>query len=90
MLNLVDGLLTYIGLKLNLIEEANALMRILYEAEPIYFLIVKSLLSIMLCTLCYYQKIPNHKVMKSISIVGVTLYTFVMFIHVYWIINSIY
>jgi len=36
-LNFIDGILTYIGLKLNLIEEANVLMRIIYEVDPIFF-----------------------------------------------------
>ncbi|WP_394184134.1 DUF5658 family protein [Metabacillus halosaccharovorans] len=36
-LNFIDGILTYIGLKLNLIEEANVLMRLIYEADPIFF-----------------------------------------------------
>lgn len=86
LLNLIDGILTYIGLKLNLIEEVNVLMKIIYEAEPVYFLIVKTLLSILLFVLCFYQKIPNNFRMKTISLVGATLYTIVMFIHVYWII----
>ncbi|MGQ4665906.1 DUF5658 family protein [Metabacillus halosaccharovorans] len=89
LLNFVDGILTYIGLKLNLIEEANVVMRIIYEAEPICFLVVKALLSILLFTLCFYHKIPSNKVLKTISCVGASLYTFVMFIHIYWIINFI-
>lgn len=89
ILNFADGILTYIGLELNLIEEANIAMRLIYEAHPISFLIVKSLLSLLLCTLCFYQKIPNHKFMKTITFVGATLYTMVMFIHAYWVIEII-
>ncbi|WP_078432608.1 DUF5658 family protein [Metabacillus halosaccharovorans] len=88
-LNLIDGILTYIGLKLNLIEEANVLMRIIYEAEPVYFLIVKTLLSILLFALCILQKIPNNFRMKTISYIGASLYTFVLFIHFYWIVDII-
>ncbi|HWJ79395.1 MAG TPA: DUF5658 family protein [Niallia sp.] len=88
-LNFIDGILTYIGLKLNMIEEANVLMRIIYETEPVYLLIVKTLLSILLFMLCFYHGIPNNSRMKTISFIGASLYTAVMFIHVFWIIDII-
>ena len=88
LLNFIDGILTYIGLEFNLIEEADVLMRIIYEAKPSFFLIIKTILSIVLVTLCYYQKIPNNIGMKTTSFIGASIYTYVMFIHAYWIINS--
>lgn len=87
-LNFVDGILTYIGLKLNLIQEANVLMRIIYEAEPVFFIIIKTFLSILLVTICYYQKIPDNVGIKTISFIGASIYTFLMFLHPYWIITS--
>ncbi|TXC92347.1 hypothetical protein FS935_04645 [Metabacillus litoralis] len=90
LLNFIDGLLTFIGLKLNLISEVNIVMKMVYEADPIYFLLLKFFLSILLFTLSYYQKVPNHKGIKMISFVGAFLYTVVMFIHFYWVIDFIY
>ncbi|WP_410429580.1 DUF5658 family protein [Metabacillus litoralis] len=47
-LNFFDGILSYIGLKLDLIEEVNMIMNWLYDQNPIYFLIIKMLLSLLL------------------------------------------
>jgi len=90
ILNLVDGILTFIGLKLNVIGEANVGMKMIYEASPIYFLVVKFILSALLSALCYYEKIPNRKGIKMISFVGGFLYTCVMFLHVYWVVEFLY
>jgi hypothetical protein len=54
VLNLTDGILSYIGLKLDLIEEVNLIMNWLYDQNPIYFLIIKILLSLLLYMLVIF------------------------------------
>lgn len=43
-LNLLDLLFTFIGLRLLLIEEANPIMAMLYEMNPTFFILIKSIL----------------------------------------------
>lgn len=89
LLNIFDGLLTYIGLSLGLIEEANPLMRFISDIGPIYFLLTKLLLSALLYLVIYLGKLPEHNLIKSLSSVGVIFYTFVIGLHVIWVYQTI-
>ncbi|MDM5226948.1 DUF5658 family protein [Cytobacillus sp. NJ13] len=44
-INLLDGLLTFFGIRLSLIEEVNPIMDFLYAIEPLLFLFVKAVFS---------------------------------------------
>lgn len=44
-INFLDGLLTFFGMRLSLIEEVNPIMDFLYTIEPLLFLSVKAVLS---------------------------------------------
>ncbi|MGM0778453.1 MAG: DUF5658 family protein [Bacillota bacterium] len=44
-INFLDGLLTFFGIRLSLIEEVNPIMDFLYTIGPLLFLSVKAVLS---------------------------------------------
>ncbi|MFD2445748.1 DUF5658 family protein [Bacillus sp. CGMCC 1.16607] len=84
-INIVDGLVTYIGLKLGNIEEANPLMSFLFDFDPILFISVKLGLSILLIMFIYLIKAPKSRVIHSLLVFSSMIYTFVCFKHLYWI-----
>ncbi|MFD2214025.1 DUF5658 family protein [Metabacillus endolithicus] len=88
-LNIVDGMLTYIGLNLGLIEEANPAMRAISDIELIYFLLTKLFLSALLYLIIYLDKLPENNIIKFLSSIGVIIYTFVIGLHVIWIYHTI-
>lgn len=89
ILNMVDGTITYIGLKLNIIDEGNPAMSLLYEYNSAYFLLLKFSLSAFLVLILCYTNITPSKIFGFFSLVGATLYTIVMFMHAYWIFISL-
>src|SRR5690606_21738843 len=89
LLNLVDGILTFIGLQLNFIDESNPLMQFLYSADPYLFLAVKVALSLLLVSFVVLKKLPTSSLVKRLSIFACFGYTLVMCIHCYWIVDSV-
>ncbi|WP_404810091.1 DUF5658 family protein [Metabacillus halosaccharovorans] len=88
ILNVVDGTITYIGLKLNIIDEGNIVMSLLDEYNSAYFLLLKFSLSAFLVWILCYTNINPSNILGFFSLVGATLYTIVMFMHLYWIFIS--
>ncbi|KAB7671196.1 DUF5658 family protein [Bacillus sp. B1-b2] len=85
VLNLFDGIFTYIGLRLQLITEANPLMHFMWTTSPSYFLISKTILSLLLLYLAYSFSTKHTHVWKFILSVPLCLYTAVFFIHISWL-----
>ncbi|WP_246943843.1 DUF5658 family protein [Bacillus pinisoli] len=85
ILNLLDGLLSFLGLNLSLMQEANPIMNELYTIHPFLFLTVKATFSIVLYLFIIYNKIPTKLWFKSLTYLASTLYTATLFLHVAWI-----
>ncbi|MCC3356758.1 DUF5658 family protein [Bacillus sp. REN16] len=85
ILNLLDAFITHLGILGGHISEANPLMYTLYELNPFFFLFAKALLSIFLIALIFIIRFPVSKLIRSLSYVATALYTYVFFLHGYWI-----
>lgn len=88
-INIVDGFATYIGISGQFIQEANPIMRSIYELGPIYFLLIKLSLSIVLYLLLYFNKVPDYKLLKQVTAIGSLFYTVVIGLHTVWIFNAL-
>lgn len=89
VLNLFDAIATFIGLKGNMIEEANPMMAALYKRDPFLFLGVKASFSFLLLILLHYVKEIRSMMVKYISVAAVLGYGAVVGIHLFWIFQYI-
>ena len=83
--NIADGLITYIGLELNIIEEGNPLMDSAYSHSSWLFILIK--LVIVPSALIFVYKVgskTNSKVVVSWCAVASTVYLYVLGLHAYW------
>lgn len=85
ILNLFDAIATFIGLKVNMIEEANPMMAALYKKDPFLFIAVKASLSFFLLFLLHYVKEIRSMIVKYISVAAVIGYGAVAGVHMFWI-----
>ncbi|MCM3743573.1 DUF5658 family protein [Sporosarcina luteola] len=81
---MIDAIFTDFGIRYGHIEEANPLVRSLYDLNIIAFYLLKSSLPIILFLFMKYMK-PSLLV-KNLLIVALIIYTIVTFIHISWII----
>ncbi|MCM3637196.1 DUF5658 family protein [Sporosarcina luteola] len=81
---MIDAIFTDFGIRYGHIEEANPLVRSLYDINIIAFYLMKSSLPIILFLFMKYMK-PSV-VVKNLLIVALIIYTIVIFIHISWII----
>ncbi|MFC6039289.1 DUF5658 family protein [Paenisporosarcina macmurdoensis] len=88
VLNAVDGVLTYIGLKTSQIEELNPMLSIL---QPESILFVKLLLSGLLWYVIYKKGLLRfgRKLLLLLWIV-VVIYTGVIILHLFWFIPFLF
>ncbi|WP_066298293.1 DUF5658 family protein [Bacillus sp. FJAT-29937] len=89
LLNLFDGIVTFIGIQFSLIEEMNPIMNALYQTNPFYFLGFKVILSAALCIFLFIKKLPGKKMVNNLALAATGLYTIVFVIHAIWIITLI-
>ncbi|WP_456273089.1 DUF5658 family protein [Bacillus sp. AK031] len=89
LLNILDALITLIGLKGNHIEEANPLMGSLYTTHPLLFLFTKLSLSAILYLVIYYDHFPKKKWFTALTYTAATLYTFTLILHSIWITQAL-
>lgn len=85
-LNIMDAILTFVGLENALIEEANPLMNQIYSEHPFLFIFAKLSLSFLLYLFIIYKKVPNSKVTKGLTLFASAAYTVIFFTHCVWII----
>ncbi|WP_080848420.1 DUF5658 family protein [Cytobacillus gottheilii] len=90
LLNLLDGAVTYFGLRHNIITEANPLMEAIYEVGPHWFLILKVALSGLLYGLNITGIVPDGKGIRGLAMFAVVLYTAVCALHSFWIIPYLF
>ncbi|RAV03506.1 DUF5658 family protein [Paenibacillus sp. YN15] len=84
---LADAMLTDIGLRLQVITEANPFMRILYEQAYPLFYGVKLALPLLL--LLISEKTAPQNYHKALIGVAFIVYTGVMLLHSFWMWNSL-
>jgi hypothetical protein len=89
ILNIFDGIITFVGLQGLFMEEANPLMYVTYSASPLLFLILKFMLSFLLMFLVYKNAIPSFKWIKQIGYIGIAMYLATFFLHGVWILQTV-
>ncbi|MBM7662350.1 phosphoglycerol transferase MdoB-like AlkP superfamily enzyme [Bacillus mesophilus] len=89
ILNSIDATMTFLGLKLSLIEEANPTMRFLYETEPLLFLGLKLLLSIALLVFGWKNVFPRISWFKPLIYTALSLYAIITCLHAKWVFQVI-
>ncbi|SDK35519.1 DUF5658 family protein [Sediminibacillus albus] len=85
ILNLLDGVVTYIGLELRVIAEANPFMDNLYGTSPSVFLGVKLLLSVALLLFCITNKLPRSHMVKALVVTASVFYLLICMMHGFWL-----
>lgn len=83
-INLLDGHLTFFGIRLSLIEEVNPIMDVLYTTEPLLFLSVKAVLSGFLILLSTSINFPPQTKVKVLAKGAAYLYSLILVLHVLW------
>jgi heme/copper-type cytochrome/quinol oxidase subunit 4 len=73
------------GLSLGVIEEANPIMRLLYNVDSLLFLSVKLGLSFLLFAMFYHIKGSKSKILRGLSILASIFYTVICIEHIYWV-----
>lgn len=81
---MLDAIFTDLGIRYDHIEEANPFVRSLYDMNVIAFYLLKASLPILLFMLMHYMK-PSLLI-RNLLVVALIVYTFIIFIHVSWII----
>jgi hypothetical protein len=84
-INIIDGVATFVGLSLGIIEEANPIMRFLFHVDSELFLGVKLGLSFLLIAMFYHIKTSKSTLLKNLAILASIFYTIVFIEHIYWV-----
>lgn len=90
ILNMVDAIATYFGLKYSYIAEFNPIMGGVYSTNPLFFLFLKITLSVILYGFIIFKKIPNSLLLKGITYSASVIYSLVMILHLSWLLIIIY
>jgi hypothetical protein len=85
--SLMDAMLTDIGLRLQLIDEANPLMRYLYEHSYLLFYGFKIILPLSLFFLA--AKVGKRLLINSLFRLSAVVYAGILLLHYYWITTSL-
>ncbi|MCU9612791.1 DUF5658 family protein [Caldibacillus lycopersici] len=89
IVNLLDGVITYFGLKNGYIKEANPIMAFLYQVHPSVFISMKLILSVLIYTMILIHHIPVSKISFTVSTIVSIMYTVILFLHSVWLSNFI-
>lgn len=84
ILLIVDYILTYIGIKVGLVEEANILMIWLFELPLLKGLLIRCIMSLFIIMPFFYLE-KHCKYYKKVLVVVISGYIFIMFLHLRWI-----
>ncbi|KEZ51677.1 hypothetical protein GS18_0211165 [Metabacillus indicus] len=71
---------------MNIIHEVNPLMLKLYSSHPIFFILIKFGLSIILWYLSKFDKVLSSSILKYTVILAIVSYLVVMLLHINWIV----
>lgn len=84
ILNAFDGLMTFWGLSLKAIEEANPLMRGLIAKNPNGILIVKLSLPIFLGVICWLARERSQRLIEYLLCFVLVIYLLADLMHLFW------
>ncbi|QBP40388.1 hypothetical protein E2636_04245 [Paenisporosarcina antarctica] len=88
VLNAVDGVLTYIGLKTSQMVELNPVLRMM---QPESVLFIKVLLSGLLCYIIYKKGLMRFgRKLRILLWIVVIMYTSVIILHLFWLIPFLF
>ncbi|MGD6815546.1 DUF5658 family protein [Metabacillus sp. 84] len=87
VVNAADLFITLAGLELGFIQEANPIMRGLYEWSPAAFIGVKLLFSFLLFFMVFLLPIKTTTLLKGVTYGACILYSFVLVLHSTWILH---
>ncbi len=85
LLNIFDGVITFVGLENSLISELNPIMDKLYDMNPMLFLSAKLSLSLFLYLFIIFKKVPTSKPSVALTYFAAGTYTLLFGLHSYWI-----
>jgi hypothetical protein len=85
IVNIIDGIATFVGVSLGIIEEANPIMKFLFHVDSELFLGIKLGLSFLLIAMFYHIKTSKSKLLKNLVILASISYTVVCIEHIYWV-----
>ena len=86
VLSIGDALLTLWGLKLEVIEEVNPLMRELIAQKPWLFISLKTLIPVALGAYCWLRRDSDRKLVTYALVLSLGVYVVVSMFHIYWIV----
>ncbi|MDA8441922.1 MAG: DUF5658 family protein [Peptococcaceae bacterium] len=82
----LDAALTLWGLNLQVIQEANPVMRMLIASHPGVFLLLKLTIPIALGFYCWWKRDSDRKLVSYALRIAVGMYTVVSMFHLYWVV----
>ncbi|KUO66113.1 MAG: hypothetical protein APF84_12390 [Gracilibacter sp. BRH_c7a] len=85
ILSIIDGILTLWGLRLNIIEEVNPMMKFFIKLSPVVFMAIKIFLSLLLIALLWRIGDRLHKSIIYLLWFSFVVYSLVIIFHIYWI-----
>lgn len=89
LLNLIDGVITFLGLEFSVIGEMNPIMDQLYQLHPLLFITAKITLSLFLYLFIFFKQVPNSQAAKGVTYLASGLYTVIFFLHSFWVLEYI-
>ncbi|WP_273851717.1 DUF5658 family protein [Guptibacillus spartinae] len=87
IVNLLDGYITYWGIKNSWIGEVNPIMEAFIQASPLVFLMYKIGLSLLLCGLLLKLKQLKSVFIRWLLIVASVVYSLILCLHGYWVMH---
>ncbi|WP_102027589.1 DUF5658 family protein [Salirhabdus sp. Marseille-P4669] len=89
LLNVLDLVLTTIGLQFHIIEEVNPFMSGLWKLHPFVFIGVKISLSLLLIYCAHYLTNPTLKSWRVLTGTAIGLYVSVLVMHGVWLVQIV-
>lgn len=86
VLSVADAFLTLWGLKLDIIREANPVMKMLIDSYPALFFLLKIIVPIILGLYCWWSRNKDRKLVTYALGIAVGVYIIVSGFHLYWIV----
>jgi len=86
ILSAFDGVLTLWGLNMNLITEANPIMRALISQSPRLFLALKFFVPALVGIYCWHKRNSDRKLVSYALNFAVGIYLLVSMFHIYWLV----
>lgn len=86
LLNMLDAIFTSIGLSKGAITEANPIMRVLWDYNPLVFLVVKCAFSVLLVILFFiFNSHPRNTWKWNVGFTSASfIYLYITFLHLQW------